>query len=58
VKLNVDGIDKENWVPRNHLVTGLEVRTRVRCGDHRCYYSHDWLLRINCAACSDNSTYV
>jgi hypothetical protein len=39
VKLNVDGIDKENWVPRNHLVTGLEVRTRVRCGKHALGYT-------------------
>lgn len=39
VKLNVDGIPKENWVPRNHLVTGLEVRTRVRCGKHALGYT-------------------
>jgi hypothetical protein len=39
VKLNVSGIPEENWVPRNHLVTGLEVRTRVRCGKHALGYT-------------------
>jgi hypothetical protein len=39
VKLNVDGIPKENWIPRNHLVTGLEVRTKVRCGKHPLGYT-------------------
>jgi hypothetical protein len=39
VKLNVEGIPKENWVPRNHFVTGLEVRTRVRCGKHALGYT-------------------
>jgi hypothetical protein len=39
VKLNVPGIDESNWVPRNHFVTGLEVRTRVRCGKHALGYT-------------------
>ncbi|MBN9121200.1 MAG: hypothetical protein J0I06_18950, partial [Planctomycetes bacterium] len=39
VKLNVQGIPEANWVPRNHLVTGLEVRTRVRCGKHALGYT-------------------
>jgi hypothetical protein len=39
VKLNVPGIPKENWVPESQLVTGLEVRTRVRCGKHPLGYT-------------------
>ncbi|QJW96469.1 efflux RND transporter periplasmic adaptor subunit [Frigoriglobus tundricola] len=39
VKLNVAGIPEENWVPRNHFITGLEVRTRVRCGKHALGYT-------------------
>ena len=39
VKLNVPGTDEAKWVPRNHLVTGLEVRTRVRCGKHALGYT-------------------
>ncbi|HEY1189261.1 MAG TPA: hypothetical protein VGE74_16535, partial [Gemmata sp.] len=39
VKLNMDGIAPEKWVPRERLVTGLEVRTRIRCGDHALGYT-------------------
>ncbi len=39
VKLEADAIPAENRVPRNHMVTGLEVRTRVRCGKHALGYS-------------------
>lgn len=39
VKLNVEGIPKDRWVPRNMFTTGLEVRTRVRCGDHALGYT-------------------
>lgn len=39
VKLDVDAIAAENRVPRNHMVTGLEVRTRVRCGKHALGYT-------------------
>jgi len=39
VKLDVDAIAPENRVPRNHMVTGLEVRTRVRCGKHALGYT-------------------
>lgn len=39
VKLNMDGIPTDKWVPREKLVTGLEVRTRVRCGDHALGYT-------------------
>jgi hypothetical protein len=39
IKLNVDGIPKENWVPAEQLVTGLEVRTRIRCGKHALGYT-------------------
>ena len=26
-------------MPRNHFVTGLEVRTRIRCGKHALGYT-------------------
>ena len=39
VKLNLDDIPKDRWVPREQFVTGLEVRTRIRCGDHALGYS-------------------
>lgn len=39
VKLNLDDIPAEVQVPRAQFVTGLEVRTRVRCGDHALGYS-------------------
>lgn len=39
VKLNVEGIPPEKQVPREMFVTGLEVRTRVRCGQHPLGYT-------------------
>ena len=39
VKLNVPVVPKENWIPENHFVTGLEVRTRVRCGKQAIGYT-------------------
>ena len=39
VKLNLDDIPAEVQVPRGQFVTGLEVRTRIRCGDHALGYS-------------------
>lgn len=39
VKLNLDDIPKDQWVPESQFVTGLEVRTRIRCGDHALGYS-------------------
>jgi hypothetical protein len=39
VKLNLDDIPQEKWVPRGQFTTGLEVRTRIRCGDHAMGYS-------------------
>jgi hypothetical protein len=41
VKLNLkaDDFPEEKWVPRSQFVTGLEVRTRVRCGNHAVGYS-------------------
>jgi hypothetical protein len=44
VKLNLDGpgknaIPQDRWVPTGQFVTGLEVRTRIRCGDHSLGYS-------------------
>ncbi len=42
VKLNLDGPDgipQDRWVPAEQFVTGLEVRTRIRCGDHPLGYS-------------------
>jgi hypothetical protein len=39
VKLNLDDIPKDQWVPEEYFVTGLEVRTRIRCGDHPLGYS-------------------
>src|SRR5262249_35042535 len=33
------GIDEENWIPETQFVTGLEVRTRVRCGKHALGYT-------------------
>ncbi len=39
VKLNLPGIDESKWVPRDFFVTGLEVRTRVRCGKHALGYT-------------------
>ncbi len=39
VKLNVEGIPRDKWVPTEQFVTGLEIRTRIRCGDHALGYS-------------------
>ena len=39
VKLNVKGIPEGEWVPRKDLLAGLEVRTRIRCGDHALGYT-------------------
>jgi hypothetical protein len=39
VKLNLDDMPQDKWVPRGQFTTGLEVRTRIRCGDHRLGYS-------------------
>jgi hypothetical protein len=44
VKLNLDapgnnGIPQDRWVPAEQFVTGLEVRTRIRCGEHSLGYS-------------------
>jgi hypothetical protein len=38
-KLNLDDIPQAKWVPEKQFVSGLEVRTRVRCGDHALGYS-------------------
>jgi hypothetical protein len=39
VKLNLPTIDESKWVPRDFFITGLEVRTRVRCGKHALGYT-------------------
>jgi hypothetical protein len=41
VKLNLKAADfpEEKWVPRDQFTTGLEVRTRIRCGNHSVGYS-------------------
>ncbi|MFO0799920.1 MAG: efflux RND transporter periplasmic adaptor subunit [Gemmataceae bacterium] len=39
VKLNLDDMPAEYRIPEQQFVTGLEVRTRVRCGDHALGYS-------------------
>jgi hypothetical protein len=42
VKINLDGpqgIPRDRWVPPEHFVTGLEVRTRIRCGPHALGYT-------------------
>ncbi len=39
VKLNLDDFDPEVMVPREQFVTGLEVRSRIRCGKHPLGYS-------------------
>jgi hypothetical protein len=39
VKLNLEDIPQDKWVPREHFTTGLEIRTRIRCGDHALGYS-------------------
>ena len=39
IKLNLDDIAQEKRVPESQFVCGLEVRTRIRCGDHALGYS-------------------
>jgi hypothetical protein len=39
VKLAAADLPPEARIPANQFVTGLEVRTRVRCGDHSLGYS-------------------
>ncbi|MFO0806477.1 MAG: hypothetical protein U0791_25510 [Gemmataceae bacterium] len=39
IKLNLDDIPQEKRVPESQFVAGLEVRTRIRCGDHALGYS-------------------
>ena len=39
VKLNLDDIPQEKWIDPSQFVTGLEVRTRIRCGEHPLGYS-------------------
>ena len=39
VKLNLPGIPPEQRVPSDMFVTGLEVRTRIRCGPHPTGYT-------------------
>ena len=39
VKLNLDDIPQEKRIPESQFVSGLEVRTRIRCGDHAMGYA-------------------
>jgi len=39
IKLNLDDIPQEKRLPESQFVAGLEVRTRIRCGDHALGYS-------------------
>ena len=39
VKLNLDDFPADWKVPESQFVTGLEVRTRIRCGDHPLGYA-------------------
>ena len=39
VKLNLEEIPADQRVPEAQFVTGLEVRTRIRCGDHALGYA-------------------
>jgi len=39
VKLNLDDFPANLKIPTDQFVTGLEVRTRIRCGDHALGYS-------------------
>jgi hypothetical protein len=48
VKLNLDEFPEALKIPRDQFVTGLEVRARIRCGDHSLGYSMfhgvgDWI---------------
>jgi len=39
VKLNIPEIPREEWVPGEQFVTGLEVSVKIRCGNHSLGYS-------------------
>jgi hypothetical protein len=39
VKLNLDDFPEALKIPKDQFVTGLEVRARIRCGDHALGYS-------------------
>ena len=39
VKLNLEGIPRDKWVSTEQFITGLEIRTRIRCGEHALGYS-------------------
>ena len=39
VKLNLDDMPAELRIPEAQFVTGLEVRTKIRCGEHALGYS-------------------
>lgn len=39
VKLNLDDIPADKRIPEAQFVTGLEVRTKIRCGEHALGYS-------------------
>jgi hypothetical protein len=39
IKLNLDDIPQEKRIPESQFVAGLEVRTRIRCGDHALGYT-------------------
>lgn len=39
VKLNLPDIPQDQWVPPSQFTSGLEVRTRIRCGDHSLGYA-------------------
>jgi hypothetical protein len=39
VKVNLDDIPKDKWIPEELNVTGQEVHARIRCGDHALGYS-------------------
>jgi hypothetical protein len=39
VKLNLDDFPPDEMIPVDQLVTGLEVRARIRCGKHALGYS-------------------
>jgi len=39
VKLNLDDFPADKKIPESQFVTGLEVRTKIRCGEHALGYS-------------------
>jgi len=39
IKLNLDDIPQAKRIPEKQFVSGLEVSTRIRCGDHALGYS-------------------